>query len=814
MMKRARLAVIWLLVLLPVMTAVMFPVYAAESGYTETNSYALNYNGVYEGSKWQYFSPYWASWIYEGSSDNEALISFTLCNTVTGEGFPTYCTDIDTGLDNNSNYRRLNLEDSTYHDGGAAGVLRSIILKGFPSISAEALGEAAGVTDLTVGEAVAATQLAIWKVTHGNRVEFTDLCYYIDTEWNASATEHYDECNKEILNGYASAENEALIESHIQQVYGYLVTLDPMEPTGVAVSNAAFKSWSAKPSVTDNGDGTCDVTVSATVEVEMTGSDHLTLTAEMGGYYTSATLSSGSNTETLTIANVPSDVARGDVRLAIDGMQTVSDVFLFDAVGDRGTSQSLIGKNSSQLPVHAEITVETERAIHFVKTGGGIPLEGIQFDIYFVATREDYLSGAADLPDPDDYAYSGNPVYTVTTDADGKGSFSLTRNNQPDGVYLVVEREHPAIVAPVAPFYVILPATSLDGTHLEYEVTAYPKNTVRNDIQIEKDVISVGNDEASVDAYVPHTWIIGASIPQDIAEGKAYVISDTLDNRLDFLGNVKVQVETNDASAVQAVLTENVDYIVTVSDHDSVSGEKLPDAFAVALTAAGRVKVANAVGSTGFASHMIRVFFDAQINSNASMGEEIPNQAELDYTNSFNIQFEVQSDIPRVYTGGIQILKTDAEDHAIQLEGAQFQLYRVATAAEIADETIVKETVEGINGSAIPVAFLNTPDLTGERVYTAASDADGKVYIYGLAYGTYYLVETQAPAGYNLLYRPVELTIHADSHLEEYTLVVENVSGTMLPETGGVGTELFVSTGAVLILTAGLLLVLKKRQTR
>ena len=174
------------LVLALVMVLSVLPVgaLAAEAGYVPTDSYALNYNGVYEGSKWQYFSPYWAEWMYEGGYDNEALISFTLCNTRTGEGFPVYCTDIATGLDNNSYFRRINLEDSTYHAGGAAGVLRSVILKGFPNVTVAELGAAAGVENLTVGEAVSATQLAVWQVTHGNRLKIMDFCYLIDTEWD------------------------------------------------------------------------------------------------------------------------------------------------------------------------------------------------------------------------------------------------------------------------------------------------------------------------------------------------------------------------------------------------------------------------------------------------------------------------------------------------------------------------------------------------------------------------------------------------------------------------------------------------------
>ena len=50
---------------------------------------------------------------------------------------------------------------------------------------------------------------------------------------------------------------------------------------------------------------------------------------------------------------------------------------------------------------------------------------------------------------------------------------------------------------------------------------------------MEKDVTSLGNNDSTIDAGKDHTWIISSNIPEDIAYGKVYVISDTLDNRLD-----------------------------------------------------------------------------------------------------------------------------------------------------------------------------------------------------------------------------------------------------------------------------------------
>jgi len=85
------------------------------------------------------------------------------------------------------------------------------------------------------------------------------------------------------------------------------------------------------------------------------------------------------------------------------------------------------------------------------------------------------------------------------------------------------------------------------------------------------------------------------------------------------------------------------------------------------------------------------------------------------------------------------------------------------------------------------------------------------VYISGLEYGTYYIKETKAPAGYNLLGEVKEIVINEVTHLDENTVTVLNKSGAVLPETGGIGTTWFIVTGAVLVLGAAIILITKKR---
>ena len=93
------------------------------------------------------------------------------------------------------------------------------------------------------------------------------------------------------------------------------------------------------------------------------------------------------------------------------------------------------------------------------------------------------------------------------------------------------------------------------------------------------------------------------------------------------------------------------------------------------------------------------------------------------------------------------------------------------------------------------------------------SDANGKVAISGLKAGTYTLVETKAPDGFNKLTDPIKVTItkSTDTNEENWTLskgeekqeprviTVENSTGSLLPSTGGTGVIVFAGVAILLV---------------
>ena len=777
------------------------PVYGAEEVYV------LNYNGVCDGPKWQYFSPYMPAWSYDGQADCNNAIAFTLYDTRSGSGFATYCTDVAVGLDSNSNFRRINLEDSTYA-GFAAGKLRSVYLSGFPHTGLADLAAAAGAEGLTVGEAVAATQLAVWNTAHGDQMTVTDFCRSFDTQWSSGGvTEHFDECYAEIERGYAAPENEGLIEANIEKVFRYLMNLEPAAPTGAVASRSSFLAWDTR--LEENADGTCTVIAEASVDVKLNGGDSLTLTAMAGGYFSSVELENGVNAYTLTIPDVPADIARGGITLTIDGVQSLGDVYLFDAEGDRGDSQSLIGYTENPLPVHVQVNAN-DRILNIFKTADGVGLQNIFFDIYYVCSVEEYLRNEVILgtgvvaldgreyfsaPTEEDIAryIQGLPFATVSTDEQGRASVNFGTGS--DGIYIVAERENSLTTGAISPFFVAIPGGSSACASDVYEITVEPKNTVvGEDVEIGKDVNQIGNDHDTHDVGEIHTWIIQSSIPAGLSTGLRYEITDSLNYQLTFAGNVTVSVAEQDAPVGEDLepLLADEDYILTLTEGtEAVNGQEEPvTAFRVALTPSGMKKAAAVAGT----APVVRVCFDAYIDEDAILGSEIPNEAHIHYENNVGIDFDRDSDIPEVHTGGISLVKVDASNQSRRLSGAKFTL-----------------NIRNEDGSLTPVSFYTDAALT-QRAVEAVTDDDGCALFYGLAWGTYYLVETESPEGYNLLTEPVELVVGDVTHLDENAVLVTNSARFQLPDTGGIGTAVFTLGGAGILGAAALVLLGGKKR--
>lgn len=119
----------------------------------------------------------------------------------------------------------------------------------------------------------------------------------------------------------------------------------------------------------------------------------------------------------------------------------------------------------------------------------------------------------------------------------------------------------------------------------------------------------------------------------------------------------------------------------------------------------------------------------------------------------------------------------------VELTGAEFKLYASQTGAD--EIALVKDG----NGNEYRVAEAGEQ---GEVVKA------GTAVIKGLkADTTYYLEETKAPDGYNILTERQAIEVKADNNA---TATVKNLRGGELPATGAIGTTLFYLIGSLLLI--------------
>ena len=196
----------------------------------------------------------------------------------------------------------------------------------------------------------------------------------------------------------------------------------------------------------------------------------------------------------------------------------------------------------------------------------------------------------------------------------------------------------------------------------------------------------------------------------------------------------------------------------------------------------------------------IVVKYTATVNEKA-IAKISENDAKLVYsndpTNSKN--HGELTDKEKVYSSKIVIDKYDANvaDKSKKLEGAKFVLKN-------SDGKFYK-----FDTSANKVVWVDTRKDADVFVTTVNGEAE----VRGLKNGTYYLIETEAPAGYNLLSETIEVVVagsDTDTTKLTYKVEVGNSTGSLLPSTGGIGTQIFYIAGAALLLGAVVVLLVKK----
>ncbi len=412
-------------------------------------------------------------------------------------------------------------------------------------------------------------------------------------------------------------------------------------------------------------------------------------------------------------------------------------------------------------------------------------------------------------------------------------------------------------------YYLLIDTTDVNDKE-DAKNTALLQVTKRGDVQIktkysvpqvDKKIVE-GEDEVTatnVSIGDSVTFELTGTLPSNFEDYDfyKYVFHDTLSEGLTYNEDAKVYVVNE----------------VTVDGETTTTKVEITDSFGIThdngtltITCNDLQKVEGVV-----AGSKIVVEYTATLNEKAVIGNPgNPNTVKLEFSNDPNFDADTDNDgepdgeLPTgktpdktvvVYTTGIELEKTDGTN---KLTGAKFQISGETLKVVIINEKIYEVDAEGTyyrlkdgtytetaptaeNAEAYEdtttkysLVEVVTKDTVATQIVTEAwVDADGILKFEGLGEGTYVIEELVAPQGYNLLKDEITIVITWDADNgfvakkgdetltagedNLFDLEVVNNAGTVLPETGGIGTTIFYVGGGLLIAAAVVLLVSKRK---
>lgn len=478
------------------------------------------------------------------------------------------------------------------------------------------------------------------------------------------------------------------------------------------------------------------------------------------------------------------------------------------------------------------------------------PLQGVNFDIYKVyadaahtqqldLTTNNGWTTASKLTQytPSDadvaagrFVVNGTTYYigkvsTVTTNGTGTATFT-----QPGGVGVYLAKENLATsgtitntatgavvnkgtITPAKSFVVTLPMTNPDDTtRWMYDISVYPKNQSDTIVKTVDDKGTVTTDNGNVGDHV-----IDYSLTSSITDGTTplgmYVIYDDLDPSLTFTG-------ADLALSNGVALVPATDYVVYTAANLTTPGAAFTGGtvaggplVTIVLTDAGLTKLeANRAADVITRIHTTVGAEDAD-GMVPNVGSFIPNEGWWNSNGNPGTNPEDPTTPPggttppgtptnevKTYYGDVVVNKQDPQQTGANMAGATFAVYSDPTPGD---------------------GTCSSSDVAGTPINTQTITANNRVVFRGLQTSNWYnnaevtnpaqfqsycLVETKAPAGYNLDATPIYLTIDYKSATTTApaftTQLVNNEKsnlGNSLPLTGGQGVAMLGVAGLLLV---------------
>ena len=372
-----------------------------------------------------------------------------------------------------------------------------------------------------------------------------------------------------------------------------------------------------------------------------------------------------------------------------------------------------------------------------------------------------------------------SPVDTQTVAANGTATFA----NLAMGEYFI----RPTSTTSVYQLMLQKIEPTVDnGTYVIDDVTFTAKHT-------EVSVTKVA-DKTSVTKKEKVTYTVTVDVPtySTNAIDKTFSVADKLPDGLTIdTDSIKVQIDGADVDTAAYTLDKTANATYTF-----------------------KLSVNNAQYDANWAANSAKqlvITYTATLNDDrtTAVNDTETNTVTFDYSNYPYVEnsHNQKKDTATVTTFAIKIDKFVKDNETSKLAGATFDLYRTATQAEIDASKAVDIPHTTIKGIKLEGGLVT--DEYGAATF-AKYEANGTNY-------DYYLVETQAPAGYNLLDNAVKVNF-TDADVEAtagvYTVKVPNNSGIVLPITGGMGTVIFTAVGILLMLGAVILFVISRKKAK
>ena len=440
---------------------------------------------------------------------------------------------------------------------------------------------------------------------------------------------------------------------------------------------------------------------------------------------------------------------------------------------------------------------------------------------------------------------------TSTTIAAGATEVTL-----PAGYYVIVDVTAPAEGDAKNP--ALLQVTNAGPIHIQkkYDVPEHDKYVIADDTG------DHGNHGTAEDSPVGQqvSFHLKAEMPLNMEGYEKYkmVFHDDLSDGLTF-----------DASSVQVFVGNDVTPVANTYytlTYPVVSCEK----DGAGYTCDFHIEISNVMTVPGYTPGCdVIVKYKATLNEDALIDEANPNDFRLEYSNDPNWDPEDPTSPPeptgvtpwkqvKVFTTEVEIRKVDGttdlplQGATFTLEGASQQKVKVTKnefvefdpvaepgetkywklidgtytnmdpATPEVDQSLYASTTVVYKVSGVTVTWEET--TPSQMTVEATVGSDGTVKFGGLGEGVYTITETGVPAGYNGLKEPMTLTIvfHEAEERFEYSwtggatgsgasITVDNMKGSVLPETGGIGTTMFYVIGGLMVAAAAVLLITKKR---